>query len=189
LQHRLKSATIRIDNAEYDRPQIELIKDYGDLPFVDCYAGQLNQVFMNLLSNAIDALEENSQSCRLVADARKAAGTACQWEGEKPAEIRICTKVLDDRIAVGIGDNGPGMPESVKAKIFDPFFTTKPIGKGTGMGLSISYQIITEKHNGTLRCESQIGQGTQFWLEIPLRSAQVSSSDGKDTFHQLTRQL
>ncbi|MBD1920217.1 PAS domain S-box protein [Microcoleus sp. FACHB-831] len=146
-------------------PGICVIKEYGDLPKVECYAGLLNQVFMNLLSNAIEALDDynNERNC-------------CGGNGITPAEmqqhpstIRIITEVIDrDWVAIRIVDNGPGMCEEVKGRIFDPFFTTKPVGKGTGLGLAISYQIVVEKHHGNLRCNSVPEQGTEFVIEIPL---------------------
>jgi hypothetical protein len=149
LQSRLK--------AQGKHPGIQVIKDYGQLPKVECYAGQLNQVFMNLLSNAIDALDEQNQ--RRTLDESTA----------NPSIIRIQTEVLDNhQIAIRIADNGPGMNEQVKARIFDPFFTTKAVGAGTGLGLSISYQIVVEKHGGQLHCVSQVGQGTEFVIQIPL---------------------
>jgi signal transduction histidine kinase len=132
---------------------IQIIKEYGDLPLVECYPGQLNQVFMNIISNAIDALES---------DPREPIDS-------HPAQIIISTAVTDNkRVLVGIADNGPGMTEETKRKLFDPFFTTKPVGKGTGLGLSISYQIVVQTHSGALRCESELGQGTKFWVEVPL---------------------
>jgi two-component system, NtrC family, sensor kinase len=139
LQHRLKASS--------DRVEITVIKDYGDVPAIKCYLGQLNQVFMNILSNAIDALEEH-----LVPH----------------PTIRIETAVGIHAIAIRIADNGIGIPEANKAKLFDPFFTTKPVGKGTGLGLSISHRIITEKHQGTLECHSAPGQGTSFVMQLPL---------------------
>lgn len=146
LQHRLKP------KSEY--PAIEIIKDYGNLPLVECYAGELNQVFMNVLSNAIDALEES-----LVKNPEKMTNPS----------ISINTEQLDaHQVEIRIADNGLGMPESVRRRLFDPFFTTKPVGKGTGMGLSISYQIITEKHGGLLYCQSEPGQGAEFIIRIPL---------------------
>jgi signal transduction histidine kinase len=144
---------------------IELIKEYGDLPLVECYPGQLNQVFMNILSNAIDALESyNNQRSGVEPEA-------------EPSTITIRTIVKGaDSIAVQIVDNGSGMPEAVQKRIFDPFFTTKPIGKGTGLGLSISHQIVTEKHHGSIQCQSESGQGTEFWIEIPIRTVKPLSS-------------
>ncbi len=134
------------------RSAIQVIKEYGNLPVVECYAGQLNQVFMNLLSNAIDALESEMEKGHLPSPA-----------------IRIRTAVTDRRIEILIADNGPGMTEEVRRKIFDPFFTTKPVGKGTGLGLSISYQIVVEKHGGQLQCISAPGEGAEFAISIPLR--------------------
>jgi two-component system, NtrC family, sensor kinase len=135
--------------------EIELVKNYGKLPLVDCYAGQLNQVFMNLISNAIDALEEYN-------DKRFAQG-----ETKNLGQITITTKALSDSVLICIADNGEGIPETVQARLFDPFFTTKPVGKGTGLGLSISYQIVVDKHQGTLTCVSEVGKGTEFHIEIP----------------------
>jgi len=151
LQHRLKA------NSHFTG--IEIIKDYGDLPLVECYAGQINQVFMNILTNAIDALEEQGKI-----------------EGRKPRNLsapKICisTRLATDtsRMLIRIADNGPGMTEEVRKRIFDPFFTTKSVGKGTGLGLAISYQIIVEKHGGMMECISEPGKGTEFWIEIPLK--------------------
>ena len=146
LQHRLK--------ANGHRPEVELRRFYGSLPFVECYAGKLNQVFMNLISNAIDALEEQMD-------------TGSQ---QRPPEICIMTeRITLNQVRVTIADNGPGIQEAVKQRIFEPFYTTKPIGKGTGIGLSISYQVVTEQHHGTLECESQLGQGSAFHITIPLQ--------------------
>ncbi len=150
LQHRLK--------AQSDWPAIVVTKDYGKLPQVECYAGQLNQVLMNVLSNAIDALEENN--------------TQRTFEALKiqPNQLTIRTSTIDTHwVEIAIADNGVGMPEQIQRRIFNPFFTTKPVGKGTGMGLSISYQIITEKHGGQLTCSSAIGKGTEFVIQIPIR--------------------
>ncbi len=150
LQHRLK--------ARPDRPAIQIIQDYADLPLVECYPGQLNQVFMNILTNAIDALEEVN------------AQRTLQESQEYPSRLTICTSLTNNQwVEIAIADNGPGIPEDVKAHIFDPFFTTKPIGKGTGVGLSISYQIIVEKHGGKLECFSSPHQGTEFVIQIPLQ--------------------
>jgi signal transduction histidine kinase len=150
LQYRLKEKP--------ESPAIEIIRDFSNLPPVECYPGQLNQVLMNILVNAIDALEEVNQKCT--------------YEEIKaiPSQITIRTSMLNDQcIEIAIADNGPGMPEQVQNRIFDPFFTTKPVGKGTGMGMAISYQIITEKHNGKLLCFSTPGQGTEFKLQIPVQ--------------------
>jgi two-component system, NtrC family, sensor kinase len=137
--------------------EVELIKNYGNLPLVDCYAGQLNQVFMNLISNAIDALEEYNEK-------RFSRG-----ETKNSSQITITTEALPNSILICIADNGDGIPEAVQSRLFDPFFTTKPVGKGTGLGLSISYQIVVEKHQGTLTCISEVGKGTEFRIKIPRR--------------------
>ncbi|MFN6572130.1 AAA family ATPase [Dendronalium sp. ChiSLP03b] len=159
LQHRLKEKS--------DRPEIEVIKKYGQFPEVSCYAGQLNQVFMNILSNAIDALEEsllNSQQSIV-----NGLGTIDCGLLIKP-QIRICTELKDSNtLRIRIADNGRGMTAKVCQKIFDPFFTTKPIGSGTGLGLSISYQVVVDKHKGQLTCDSTIGKGTEFVIEIPMQ--------------------
>jgi hypothetical protein len=160
LQHRLK--------ARPESPGIEVIKEYGDLPLVECFAGQLNQVFMNVLSNAIDALEIYIKH---TAESPK--------ENPKSGKITISTTVgvMNDNeksAVIQIRDNGPGMPETIRQRIFDPFFTTKPIGKGTGLGLSISYQIVVEKHSGIFKCDSQLDVGTQFWIEIPIKHIVIS---------------
>ncbi|QIR37202.1 HAMP domain-containing protein [Tolypothrix sp. PCC 7910] len=149
LRHRLQATA--------GSKAIEIIKDYGQLPLVECYAGQLNQVFMNLLSNAIDAVEQSH------------SGKTWQEIESYPPRIQICTQLKNTNyVQVTITDNGIGIPEQVRSRIFDPFFTTKPIGKGTGLGLSISYQIITQKHKGKLECTSISGQGTKFCIEIPI---------------------
>ncbi|HEY9694616.1 MAG TPA: GAF domain-containing protein [Oculatellaceae cyanobacterium] len=153
LQHRLKPTS--------DYAGIQIVKEYGDLPSVECYAGQLNQVFMNIISNAADALEERDES-RTKEEIKNS-----------PSQITIRTSVLQEqddiaRALIQIADNGTGISEDVVAKIFDPFFTTKPVGKGTGLGLSICYQIVVDKHSGMLKCKSELGKGTEFWIEIPL---------------------
>jgi two-component system, NtrC family, sensor kinase len=156
LQHRLK--------ANGKTPAIELIKEYGDLPLVECYAGQLNQVFMNIISNAIDVLRDSSSSPVLNSQ------RSCP-------SIQISTEVAEgDRAIVRISDNGPGMTEEVKAKIFNHFFTTKPVGKGTGLGLSISSQIVREKHCGCLECLSRLGEGTEFVISLPIRQQPLETS-------------
>jgi signal transduction histidine kinase len=146
---------------------VQLIKDYGSLPAVECYAGQLNQVFMNIINNALDALDGNLFP-------------------EFSPTIRIRTEVLprdaatSDRpathVVIHIQDNGPGMSEEVIQHLFDPFFTTKPVGQGTGLGLSISYQIVVEKHQGTLRCQSRPGAGAEFSIEIPIQHCPAPDS-------------
>jgi two-component system NtrC family sensor kinase len=145
LQNRLKDKS--------DHLSIEIIKEYGQLPLVECYAGQLNQVLMNILTNAIDALENLS----------------IINQPNNP-QIVIRTLVLNsDWVAIEITDNGSGMSQEVQQRLFDPFFTTKPVGKGTGLGMSISYQIITEKHHGHLGCISSPGAGAKFIIEIPIQ--------------------
>ncbi|MFN6529577.1 ATP-binding protein [Nostoc sp. ChiSLP03a] len=139
---------------------IEIVKEYGDIPLVECYAGQLNQVFMNLIGNAIDALDSYNSKRTL------------EEIETKPSQIVIRTQLRNlDRIAVKIADNGPGMTEAVKQRLFDPFFTTKAAGKGTGLGLAISAQVVTEKHNGAIWCISEPGQGAEFWVEIPINQS------------------
>ncbi len=149
LENRLKS--------KLSYPGIQIIKNYGNLPLVECYGGQLNQVFMNVLTNAIDALDEKDN-----------ARSLAEIQAE-PSWIKISTETCDKSVIIRIVDNANGIPEAIKQRIFDPFFTTKPVGKGTGMGMSISYQIITENHQGTLECISQAGQGTEFIIQIPIR--------------------
>lgn len=145
--------------ANSDRPAINLIKEYGELPLVECYPSQLNQVFMNLLGNAIDAVEEVQDEFQ-------------NSRSDFSPTIWICTKVSSlNQVTVRIADNGSGITEEAKSQLFDPFFTTKPMGKGTGLGLSISYQIVVEKHKGILSCESAPGQGTEFLIEIPIQQS------------------
>ncbi|MEG4808784.1 PAS domain S-box protein [Microcoleus sp. F8-D3] len=136
---------------------IEVIKKYGELPQIQCHPGLLNQVFMNVLANAIDALEESSSQAKNTADTIFPT-------------ITIQTEMIDNNsICIRIKDNGPGIPEDRVVRLFDPFFTTKPVGKGTGLGLSISHQIVVEKHNGQLQCLSEPGKGTEFIIEIPIK--------------------
>ncbi|MEM7649227.1 MAG: ATP-binding protein, partial [Cyanobacteria bacterium P01_A01_bin.70] len=158
LHHRLK--------AQPEQPAVEIVRQYGDLPLVECYAGQLNQVFMNIFSNALDAMEEMNESRSL--EAIKA----------DPNIITITTALLENQqVCITIADNGPGITEPVQRRVFDPFFTTKPMGKGTGMGMSISYSIVVEKHGGSLKCDSTMGQGTEFVIQIPIH--QISNeTDG-----------
>ncbi|GAA6617749.1 ATP-binding protein [Scytonema sp. NUACC26] len=145
-----------------DRPEITVIKEYGVFPLVECYPGQLNQVFMNIIINAIDALEESFIKSHSSLEDN-------QEQKTKPT-IHIQTTVIDNNyIKISIKDNGIGIPGHIRCLLFDPFFTTKPVGKGTGMGLSISHQIITEKHGGRLVCHSELGCGAEFTIEIPTR--------------------
>ncbi len=158
LQHRLKE--------NHKQQEIAIIKDYGNLPLVECYAGGLNQAFMNIFSNAIDALHEWEAEC-LKAEVEKHFSS-----------IIIHTQVKNEEdVIISIKDNGSGITEEVKTRLFDPFFTTKPVGKGTGLGLSISYQIIVEKHKGKIQCISAPGKGTEFVIEIPIK--QYSSDKAK----------
>ncbi|MEH1827888.1 MAG: AAA family ATPase [Nostoc sp.] len=149
LKHRLK--------ANEQRPAIEVITEYGNLPKVECFPGQLNQVFMNIIANAIDALDE-SNTGRSFAEIK-----------ENPHQITIKTSVEDHQVEIKIADNANGMNEEVKAKIFDHLFTTKSVGKGTGLGLAIARQIIVEKHSGSIQCNSSPEQGTEFVIAIPVR--------------------
>jgi PAS domain S-box-containing protein len=144
------------------RSAIKLIKNYGNLPLVECYPGQLNQVFMNLIKNAIDALDEYMPQQSL------------DGSQTKEGKIEIRTETLDSgRVAICIVDNGPGISPEVQQRLFDPFFTTKVLGKGTGLGLTISQQIVVDKHQGQLRCFSTPGEGTEFAIELPIRQPKL----------------
>ena len=163
----IKSSLLILHNrfqARAARPEIQVIEEYGNLPLVECYAGELNQVFINILSNAIDALNEYHKQ-RSLDDI-----LAC------PLAITIRTFLLEEksRVVIQIRDNGPGLTADVKDRIFEPFFTTKPVGEGTGLGLYISYQIVQEKHGGALNCFSEVGQGAEFWIEIPIRQTRAT---------------
>jgi len=171
LQHRLK--------AKPNFPEIEVIRDYGDLPLIECYPGQLNQVFMNILANAIEALEEAAETAQLLAknDSKQIAHDKGLKQISQPV-ITICTsKIQEQWIKIAIADNGPGIPEAIQSRIFDPFFTTKPVGKGTGMGMSISYQIVVEKHHGKLDCFSTPGIGTEFVIQLPIQQVNQEKTD------------
>lgn len=162
LQNRLKT-------------HIEVIKDYGELPQVECYPGQMNQVFMNIIANAIESLESLFGLEPLPEDTFVKPHGFPKASAMRP-QIRITTELLpNDWISICIADNGLGITENVIAKLFDPFFTTKPIGKGTGLGLSISYEIIAHKHKGKLSCRSTPGNGAEFRIEIPVQQMTVSS--------------
>lgn len=146
LQHRLQSQTNSF--------AIEVVKQYGELPPLVCYAAQINQVFMNILNNAIDTLENSATSGKII---------------DNP-KILIRTEVIEgNTILIWIADNGCGISENMRSRIFEPFFTTKQPGQGTGLGLSISYQIIVEKHGGNIKCVSEPGNGCEFWIEIPMK--------------------
>uniref|UniRef100_A0A7C3PJC0 histidine kinase n=1 Tax=Oscillatoriales cyanobacterium SpSt-418 TaxID=2282169 RepID=A0A7C3PJC0_9CYAN len=153
-----------------DRPAIQVVKQYGNLPLVECYAGQLNQVFMNILSNAIEAIEEKIQKqAEATAVNGKGAHCAVLTAQTAPGTITIRTQLVEsNQVQICIADNGLGMSAEVQQRLFDPFFTTKPVGQGTGMGLSISYQIVAERHGGSLTCHSEPGQGTEFTIQIPV---------------------
>ena len=153
LKHRLK--------ANETRPAIEVKTEYGQIPLVECYAGQLNQVFMNLLANAIDALEEASQGYSFAEIAARSNQITVQTELSSNAQSTI----------IRIKDNGTGMTEKMKQKAFDHLFTTKAVGKGTGLGLTIAHSIVVEKHQGTIEVNSTLGVGTEFVITIPVKAA------------------
>ncbi|MBP0019179.1 MAG: EAL domain-containing protein [Cyanobacteria bacterium SBLK] len=162
LQHR---TIARTDNEGRRFEGIDIIKEYGELPLVKCYPGQLNQVFMNILANAIDALESYDEQRSL------------EEIAIKPSQILIRTEAISgDWVRIVIRDNGAGIPEGIQQQLFDPFFTTKPVGKGTGLGLSISYQIITERHEGKIECFSSTGEGAAFCIEIPIHNINAHSN-------------
>ncbi len=154
LQHRLKPTAAKVG--------IEVIKKYGNIPLVDCFAGQLNQVFMNILSNAIDAFES------LDIEKTSTPLITIHTEVVSPEDEEMSEQQTNNRVRICISDNGSGIPEAIKRRIFDPFFTTKPVGVGTGLGLSISHNIIVEKHGGSLQCLSKQGIGTEFRIELPI---------------------
>ncbi|MDY6781169.1 MAG: ATP-binding protein [Cyanobacteriota bacterium] len=156
--------------ASSERPETQVIRDYGQLPLVECYAGSLNQVFMNIFANAIDAFADDNRE------------HSFQEVRDKPNQITVETRRIgEDWIFIAIADNGPGISKSVQAKIFDAFFTTKVVGQGTGLGLSISYEIIVKKHAGALRCISAPGEGTTFIIEIPVCQKNSTQKWGKQT--------
>jgi signal transduction histidine kinase len=149
LKYRLKAKDFR--------PEIEVIRDYGNLPEINCFPGQLNQVFMNILANAIDMFDEIAE------------GRSFDQLQANPQRITIQTQVVEPHsIEIRIGDNGKGMSEEICSKIFDRKFTTKAVGKGTGLGLAIARQVIVEKHEGSLEVQSQIAQGTEFLIRLPI---------------------
>lgn len=163
LQHRVK--------AYGEHPGIQIIKEYGDLPRVECCAGQINQVFMNIIGNAIDALDEAIQKGRWAKGNEKNTEAPIPSSQLSVPAITIRTEVVDPGfVAIRIFDNGGGIPDDIRCKLFDPFFTTKPVGKGTGLGLSISYHLVVEQHGGRLECVSEVGLSTEFAIEIPIVS-------------------
>ena len=130
----------------------------GNLPLIECYAGQLNQVFMNIINNGLDALEEYNHQRSL------------EEIKSNPSVIKISTEVVDNNwVQIRIADNGTGIPKEVHKRLFDPFLTTKSVGKGTGLELSISYQIVVEKHKGDLQCISALGESSEFVIKIPIK--------------------
>ncbi|MBE9077082.1 transporter substrate-binding protein [Romeria aff. gracilis LEGE 07310] len=154
------------------RPEIAVVKDYASLPLVECYASQLNQVFLNLLSNAIDALDDNFAATPAQASTCPLRPQPNETQLTDRPQIHLRTQITANaRIVFCVTDNGTGISAEVRAKLFDPFFTTKPVGQGTGLGLSISYQIITQTHRGRIWCNSATDQGTEFWIEIPISQA------------------
>ena len=192
LAHRLKT--------QPDRPAITLQREYGSIPDIECYAGQLNQVFMNILGNAIDAIEEAWEQPKLNSSRTITIKTQLIEQTNSPLDnLPNDLKSIEDHhlpqfiqpqstqqwLRISIKDSGSGMPEAVRSRIFDPFFTTKPIGQGTGMGLSISYQIIAEKHHGRLDCISAEGYSTEFILTIPTRQTAFRSASHIDLANDL----
>ncbi|MEO1432168.1 MAG: PAS domain S-box protein [Cyanobacteria bacterium J06633_8] len=157
INERLDRTLIMLENrikGKLERPTIQIIKNYGNLPSVECYPGQINQVLINILSNALDAVEESIESKRI--------------QNSNP-QIQIHTEILQsEKVMISIVDNGTGIAEDIKGKLFDAFFTTKSANKATGMGLTISHQIITERHSGSIECISQPGKGSEFIISIPL---------------------
>ncbi len=166
LQHRLKSRP--------NHPGVQVVREYGELPLVECCPSQLNQVFMNIISNAVDALEERDRN--LSYDQIKA----------NPSVIRVSTAQENGVVKIQVSDNGTGVPSEVLEKLFEPFFTTKPVGKGTGLGLSISHQIITQKHQGEIACSPLPEGGTLFTIKIPIKQSCKSSGNQSVSLDSMT---
>ncbi|MGB3559386.1 MAG: response regulator [Geitlerinemataceae cyanobacterium] len=152
-----------------DRPPIQIVTQYGNLSSVECYPGQMNQVFMNILANAIDTLEEALSSSSKPQDY-----VPTIWI---QTEVRLNDDRSPESIAIKIADNGLGIPKAIQHRVFDPFFTTKPVGKGTGLGMSVSHSIVVEQHRGKLTCNSVLGEGTEFTIEIPVTASSDRSID------------
>jgi signal transduction histidine kinase len=167
LQHRLSPQPGQ--GRLQERPEIQVITNYSKLPSVECYPGQLNQVFMNLLGNAIDSLESR-YAIEYLESYDNPLGEQPELNPSHQPKIWISTSLRrhNSRVAISIRDNGTGMTPQVLARLFDPFFTTKPVGKGTGLGLAISYKIVADRHRGALTCTSTPGEGAEFIIEIPI---------------------
>ncbi|MEM8545710.1 MAG: ATP-binding protein, partial [Cyanobacteria bacterium P01_H01_bin.119] len=143
------------------RCAIEIVREHGDIPPIECYAGDINQVLINLLNNAIDALEEIRALCSDQEDALLS----------KQPIIRVQTAYSNQQVTITIADNGPGIPQEIRTRVFDPFFTTKPMGQGTGLGLYVSHKIVVQDHGGNLLCQPNSGGGTMFIVSIPVRQS------------------
>lgn len=187
LQSRLgSSSAVACESGEQSPPRIKVIKEYGKLPLVECYPRDINQVFLNILGNAIDALESrfasyvvdgNGNAHSLVRATKEQKTTMGKKKVASPT-ITISTQLIEEgRVAIAISDNGPGMSQEVRERVFDPFFTTKDVGSGTGLGMSISYNIIVDRHGGQLRCESVEGEGTTFIMEIPIKHEEIGNGE------------
>jgi signal transduction histidine kinase len=159
-------------------PGIQVIKEYGNLPPVECFGGQLNQVFMNIISNAIDALETQPEPRNITIHTEVLDQKVTNDDSPEDSLSQTSDPIEGGEVIIRICDNGPGMTPSVVKHLFDPFFTTKPVGKGTGLGLSISYQIVVEKHGGILKCFSEPGKGCEFWIQIPISPKAASVPNG-----------
>lgn len=172
----IENTLLLLQHSFYDdhgKTLIQLVKEYGSLPLVECYAGELNQVFMNILSNAIDSLLKRGNSCSLTT------------QEVKNYQITIRTSIIENnQIRISIQDNGIGVLAEVIERLFDPFFTTKPIGQGIGLGLAISHQIVVKMHGGNLQCLSSPGGGAEFIIEIPLEQ-QVKPLDDQKNINNL----
>ena len=147
------------------RPEIQILRNYSEITEIECFPGQLNQVFMNILSNAIDAFDRVNE------------GKSYAQIEAKPNQILIETFLVEERLQIRFSDNGCGMPRQIQERIFEQGFTTKGVGKGTGLGMAIAYEIVTEKHGGSLKCQSQLGIGTTFILDLPIKSPPLAETE------------